>query len=154
MWRKDKDAANVGKDDFKLWDEMLQDLKVGSHPRLREERAVFLVYTILDRVVKLVQPVMHAYAERLAVMHHADSHSFNTSWLTEVSEIQMELGDVMRSLRPLRPVIRHLAEDKYIFAKAYFEDVEDAIVDISGEIQQLQDMCKAIQEAHHRVEDS
>merc|ERR1712187_1004795 len=70
-------------------------------------------------------------------------------WLDELDEIQLELRDLARSIRPMRQVLRHLIEDQYVsFPNMYIEDIEDNLNETLGDLQQLQEMGKSLEETH------
>mmetsp|Transcript_35156 Transcript_35156/g.109351 ORF Transcript_35156/g.109351 Transcript_35156/m.109351 type:complete len:234 (+) Transcript_35156:1-702(+) len=118
---------------------------------MRERRADFLLYEVLDRVVDQLRPIAEAYARRLGHMHRRPPAEFPQAWLDELDEVQLELRDLARSLRPLRQVLRHLVGDRHLSAgvtRLYLEGVEDGIDQMLEDVLQLQEMGKTLEEAH------
>jgi len=133
-----------------LWARLVKDLRNVPVRRMREHRADFLLYEVLDRIVDQLRPISEAYSRRLGFMHQHPMRSFPQEWIDEIDEVKLELVDLARSIRPLRQVVRHFVNDARIggAAKMYLEDVEDAIDQNLGDISQLQEMCRTLAEAH------
>jgi len=144
------DDAEPSAPDLSLWWKLVEDLQHTPVRRMREHRADFLLYEVLDRIVDQLRPVSEAYSRRLGHMHQTPMAFFPQDWLDELDEVKLELVDLARSIRPLRQVVRHIINDVRIGgdAKTYLEDVEDAIDQTLGDISQLQEMCRTLAEAH------
>jgi len=146
----DDEHSEAASPDTRLWSTLVEDLKHTPVRRMREHRADFLLYEVLDRIVDQLRPISEAYSRRLGYMHHHAMRSFPQEWLDELDEVKLELVDLARSIRPMRQVLRHFISDTRIggTAKMYLEDVEDAIDQTLGDISQLQEMCRTLIEAH------
>jgi len=148
--------------EWSLWKRMRSDLVQEPPRRMREHAADFLVYELLDRVAKLLRPISLAYAKRMGYMHQHEMIDFETAWLSELAEVQFELADLARSVRPLRQVIRRIINDpdwgdvsdrgrstnSANTVKTYLEDVEDAIEQSLEDFVQLQDMARTLTQSH------
>merc|ERR1719433_1104000 len=68
----------------------------------------------------------------------------------ELSNIQFELADLARSIRPMRPAVRRLINDGALgdVARMYLEDVEDAIEAMLEDLSQLSLMATSVAEDH------
>lgn len=154
MWRSRSDLSAAP--DFNLWVKLQESLAQDPPLRMRERRADFLLYEILDRVVDQLRPIAEAYARRLGYMHRHPAWQFPQEWLDELDEVQLELRDLARSIRPLRQVLRHFINDRRFgigVPTMYLEDVEDGIDQMLGDIAQLQEMGKTLEEAHETHRD-
>jgi len=154
MWRA-RDSAPVVPDRG-WWEQLRETLSQEQHQRMREYRADFLLYEILDRAVDQLRPIAQAYARRLGYMHRRPPWQFPQAWLDELDEVQLELRDLARSIRPMRQVLRHFISDARFTTgvpRLYLEDVEDGIDQMLEDILQLQEMGKTLEEAHEAHRD-
>jgi len=153
MWRS-RDSVRTFPD-YSLWAQLREALSQDSQ-RMRERRADFLLYEILDRIMDQLRPIAEAYARRLGYMHRHPPWQVPQAWLDELDEVQLELRDLARSIRPMRQVLRHFITDREFnmgVARMYLEDVEDGIDLMLEDITQLQEMGKTLQEAHEAHRD-
>merc|ERR1712048_1466396 len=116
----------------------------------RENGADFLLFEILARVAAQLRPVGEAYARRLGYMHQHAVWQFPPEWLKELHEAQIELVDLVRSIRPMQQALRHIINDEQLggVSKIYLEDVEGAIDQMLEDIIQLQEMGCRLELAH------
>eukprot|EP00408_Alexandrium_pacificum_P039018 CAMPEP_0171270422 /NCGR_PEP_ID=MMETSP0790-20130122/60701_1 /TAXON_ID=2925 /ORGANISM="Alexandrium catenella, Strain OF101" /LENGTH=698 /DNA_ID=CAMNT_0011739259 /DNA_START=17 /DNA_END=2111 /DNA_ORIENTATION=+ len=142
MWRRGKreEVVDPARD---VWD------------AVRKAHADFLLYEVLHHIVDDLRPIADAYAQRLGFMYKGSQRRFPQAWLTELGEMELELADLSRSIRPMRPLLRHLLGDKRIGAntKIHLEDTDDAVAEMMDDISQLQQMSRYLQEAHERQHD-
>merc|ERR1712046_312546 len=102
----------------------------------------------MNRVVDELRPIAHAYAKRLGFMHQNQSQGDLTSvWLRELDDIQLELQDLTRSIRPMRQMLRHFIDNKTESeignaAKVYLEDVVDTLEEMLEDVAQLSQMAR------------
>eukprot|EP00928_Gymnodinium_smaydae_P095307 TRINITY_DN8179_c0_g1_i2.p1 TRINITY_DN8179_c0_g1~~TRINITY_DN8179_c0_g1_i2.p1 ORF type:complete len:683 (+),score=67.04 TRINITY_DN8179_c0_g1_i2:76-2049(+) len=151
MWRSSGEEVEPN---YEMWGALQRSLSQQPPMRMREKRTDCLLYEILDRAVDQLRPIAEAYAKRLGFMHQRTASRFPDAWLDELDEVQLELRDLARSIRPLRQVVRHLiTEPAFSGSKMYFEDVEDNIDQMLEDIQQLLEMCKTLGEAHSTYRD-
>jgi Mg2+ and Co2+ transporter CorA len=160
MWTKSSDddsnmQVNMRPQE-KLWDDLRSEVTTDEPRRkVREERADFLVYRMLNSVVQNVEPIMKAYAERL-MYFHGEPPRVLFEYLREVADVQLELRDVARSLRPLRLVVAHLIENddmRLPASKMYLEDVKDKIETITDDVEMLVEMCQNLEASAERSRD-
>jgi len=123
--------------------------------RMREEAADFLLYEALHRVVLQFRPIAEAYAERLGSMHQMPIYKLSKVKMDEIAEIKLEVYDFVRSIRPMRLVVKHLIEDKAICetVSMYLEDVDDAIESVMLDMEHLTKMAETLEDAHERNRD-
>lgn len=150
MWRRGKSPPVSSARD--VWESLRKDLQQQPPRRMREEGADFLLYEVLNHIVVELRPIADAYAQRLAYMYQGSFRHFPQAWLTELGELELELTDLSRSIRPNRQLIRHLIGDHRIRSntRIHLEDVDDAVAEMMEDLSQLQQMAKYLQEAHER----
>merc|ERR1712232_65524 len=82
-------------------------------------------------------------------MHQHPPWRFPQEWLDELDEVQLELRDLTRSIRPMRQVIKHLIDDENVSVpKMHLEDIDDGIEQMLEDISQLLEMGKTLEEAY------
>merc|ERR1712039_692550 len=101
-------------------------------------------------------------AKRLGFMHQIGG-GLTPEHLRELGEVQLELTDLTRSIRPMKQILRHFIdegnkevdEDKRIGRAAlmYLEDVVDTLEEMLEDIAQLMQMAKSIEDADERRRD-
>jgi len=161
MWRGKGKAAEKEQPvpDGTLWNKLREDLtkdpKKGAPMRVREQKADFLLYEILHRIVNELQPITEAYSQRLGYMHQRDPWTWSAGWLEELSDVNLELTDIARSIRPMRQVVHYFIHERRIgrVAQTYLEDTEDQINQILDDLSQLQEMIVTLTHAHEESQD-
>merc|ERR1712113_907329 len=70
--------------------------------------------------------------------------------LKELHEVQIELVDLVRSIRPMQQALRHIINDEDLggVSKIYLEDVEGTIDQMLEDVIQLQEMGRRLELAH------
>jgi len=151
----DSSDVTSGKEDWSLWEKLRLELQHEPARRVRENKAKFLLFTILEKVANQLRPIAEAYANRLGHMHQCKLQRFGSEWLMELDELQIELVDLARLIRPMKQVMHHLIEEKDITAeeKMYLEDVVDAIDQFLGDLDQLKVMGRTMEEAYEAFSD-
>jgi Mg2+ and Co2+ transporter CorA len=141
---------------WSMWTKIFKEVGKDPPRRVREMRADYLLYLILDRVADQLRPIAEAYANRLGFMHQHDLRVFKLEWLNELDEMHLELVDLARSIRPMKQVLHHLVkeyEEKVGEERMCLEDVEDAIDQMLGDLEQLKQMGSSLEEAHEAHSD-
>jgi Mg2+ and Co2+ transporter CorA len=139
-----------------LWTQLAGGLENEPIPRVREEAGDFLLYEILQRVVAELQPLVQAYAFRLGFMHQQPVRRITQAWLAELGEVQLELADVKRSLRPMRQVVRQIKGENSGMGSScrmYLQDVDNTIDALHDDVDQLTLMARSLEEAHQKFAD-
>jgi len=137
------------------WAGLFCDLREEPPRRLRSEAADFLLYEVLQCVVAELRPIADAYADRLGYMHQQSTRNSTTEFQQELGNVQVELLDLGRTIRPMRQTVRHIINDEDIggTASTYLEDVEDAVVAMIEDVAQLSQMAKSLEEAYEKTQD-
>jgi len=155
MWRHgSSDEGFVPQPPANIWDPLIAELQQKQR-RVREEAADFLLYEVLHRIVRQLRPIAEAYAERLGFMHQQKIENFAKGWLDEIGEIKLEVYDLVRSVRPMKLVLKHFMEDNIIgtTAQMYLEDVDDDIDAVMQDVEHLTKMAESLEDAHERYRD-
>jgi Mg2+ and Co2+ transporter CorA len=154
MWRGCDENQRRAKPMKDIWAELFSDLADNPPRRMREEAADFLAYEVLSRVVEQLQPVVDAYARRLGFMRQQQQDTFGQAWLQELEDVQLELADIARSIRPMRSVVNRIIDEPIAgSAKTYLEDVVDLIQALEDDVAQLTQMAKNLEESQERHRD-
>mmetsp|Transcript_29689 Transcript_29689/g.70069 ORF Transcript_29689/g.70069 Transcript_29689/m.70069 type:complete len:696 (+) Transcript_29689:83-2170(+) len=154
MWRRKSQQA-VPAPAGDVFGPLLGDLGQEPPRRMREAGADFLLYEVLDNIIVELRPLADAYAERLGFMYQGSSRRVQQAWLAELGEIELELTDLSRSIRPMRQLVRHLLGDERISinTKTHMEDADEAVAQLMDDLSQLQQMARYLQEASERQYD-
>jgi len=154
LWRRPSSGGERASQED-MWSRLQDDLLSEPARRMREQGADFLLYEVLDRIVSELQPISEAYARRLGFFHQ-HQHDLNAAMLNELSEVQLELVDLQRSIKPMRSVVRHFISEESRLnpaSRMYMEDVGDTIDRMMDDVAQLQQMCRTLGDAHERAQD-
>jgi len=123
---------------------------------MREEAADFLLFEVLHRIVLQFRPITTAYAERLGFMRQQPIDKLSKHRVDEVAEIKLEVYDFVRSIRPMKQMVKHLIDDTTIgdCASMYLEDVEDTIDSTIADMEHITKMAETLEGAHERLRDN
>lgn len=122
-----------------------------SWSRLRERRADFLMYNIVDLCTDDLVVVTHAYVARLRHLEKV-FHRKEEVHASEVSRISLELNVVSRRLRSMQRVARRLKEN-FSDLTSYFQDVLDHLEEALEESHFLSDKCSSLLATYERASD-
>jgi len=143
-----------------MWGNLRRRIVSSRSLRLREKRSDFLMYEVLRRVVDNLFPISAAYRNRLIWFRsrmNEQKHAFHVDGLGEISEIQLELMELQRRMRPLRQVLRHFVEDHSFEVdedvRVYLDDTRERLVQVQEDIGQLRDVCKSLADEYNRHSD-
>lgn len=146
------------------WDMKLrQRLTTAPRSRLRERRADFILYQIIDLSTDELQAVILAYTARLGRLENSVSGLHAQCVLgeesldlcTEASTCRLQLKVVLRRVRGLQRLLRHFSGDPDFTAdlSGYLQDVAEHLDEAYEDAAQLVDKCTAIIESQHRAVD-
>jgi len=167
MWHRGRENVQVP-DDGGLWRLLRDDLQLGRGgdlgggktdrrppKRMREEKSDYLLYEVLRRIVGQLRPIALAYAKRLGHLHQKPVNKLTQDDMDEIAEIKLETYDFVRSVRPMKQVVKHCIDDQDFnnAARMYMEDVRDAIDCIMEDIAHLEKMAETLESAHERYRD-
>eukprot|EP00971_Amphidinium_carterae_P221614 4399144-Amphidinium_carterae.1 len=134
------------------WVGKLRDRINAPRSRVCERRADFLVYQILDLCTDELVAVTRAFGARLIYLEQAlhkeefriSGATHDDDWLfDEVSVLRLQLAVVMRRMRGIRRVLRHMLEDPDLSAvqHSYLQDVVDHVEEAQEDLSQLSEKC-------------
>jgi len=155
-WPGEPVRDTVGAGD--AWVARLRQRLASPHSRLRERRADFLMYQIIDLSADELVKVTKAYTTRLTSLEgqpHITVAGLTPEWLNEVSLVELQLQVVARRLKGLQRLIRRVIEDPDLlpFLTGYVSDVKDHIDEAHEDAMYLLEKCKAILEENERSVD-
>lgn len=136
-----------------IWEDLARELAHKPPRRVREEPADYLMYELLQRTTGEWRFIVDAYAKRLGFMHRRVlERKVPQEWLRELTDVRLELADLARAARPLRQVVRGLAEEAEMrpLIKAHLRNVEGSVEAAIEDLLQLSNMAQSIQLAHER----
>lgn len=128
-----QDTQGIGE----AWVFQLHQRLKSTHSRLRERRADFLMYQILDLCVDEYLKVTDAYVKRLGFLEsqpHISGLRIRPSWMNEVSLAQMQLAVVARRLRSMQRLLRRALE-----TPGFTSDLAGCIMDIKDHVDEAQE---------------
>lgn len=151
----DEDGPDASQDQ---WDDRLRQRLRAPLSRLRERRADYLMYQIIDLSTDELMVVSRAYAKRLAHLEEElrdRGPSLPASWPVEVSCARLRLAVVRRRIVGVQRMLRRLTEDPHMGTSlsGYLQDVLDHLHEASEDVIQSSERCVAIEDMYERVVD-
>ena len=129
-----------------LWKPLLDKLSV-KNSKLRSHGAQYLLYSVLDCVVRSLEPVIQVF--HTCVESHQLAISNNEKFeLGDTLALKRELQQLLRVIRPTLFVLRHCIDDQNISdtVSLYLQDINDHLMRIIEDIQTMIDNCTSIRE--------
>jgi len=144
---------NTGAGD--AWVERLHLRLNAAHSRVRERRADYLMYQILDLAADEYVKVMKAYTTRLSWLEeqpHITATGLVPAWTEEVSLIELQLAVVVRRMKGLQRLIRRVGEDADLQASlnSYVTDIKDHVEEALEDATYLSEKCRSLLEHSER----
>ncbi|TAG13197.1 MAG: magnesium and cobalt transport protein CorA [Sphingobacteriia bacterium] len=128
-----------------------EKLKI-ANSKLRQNKADYLCYAMLDMIVDHYYLVMEKIGERIELLEEKIIRSSNTRSLAEINALRKELIVLKRNVSPVRELISgfirsesELLEDK---TTKYFKDVYDHIVQANDLAESYRDMMINLQDLY------
>jgi len=129
--------------------------------RVRERRADFLMYEIIDLCTDDLRLVTRVYTARLNCLEDQLQKSRLTSeqgkldWFNEVGVVRLQLAVVARRLRGLQRILRRLADDRDLSSAltGYLQDVADHVNEAYEDAGHLGEKCSTLSAAYEHAED-
>eukprot|EP01063_Lacrimia_lanifica_P000125 TRINITY_DN1004_c0_g2_i2.p1 TRINITY_DN1004_c0_g2~~TRINITY_DN1004_c0_g2_i2.p1 ORF type:complete len:814 (+),score=232.98 TRINITY_DN1004_c0_g2_i2:126-2567(+) len=137
-----------------VWSILQQTIKA-SNCRVRDQKSDFLAYEILCICFEELKPITVAERKQLALYHQVlmeKKHAFPTEYLQHLSRIVVELGELHRSIRPLKHLVNQLLDEPHVskFTKTYLFNLDTDIQQGIDDIQLLRETCKSLTDDYHR----
>jgi len=126
--------------------------------RVRERRADFLVYMVLDTITDEIMAVLRAYRARLSFLEGRLAilgHRLPRTKVGEVVIIRRQLNVVIRRVRGISRVVKKFIEDPDIATGlgAYLQDIVEHLEEVWDDCDRLGGKCGALCEAYDRAVD-
>mmetsp|Transcript_1669 Transcript_1669/g.2666 ORF Transcript_1669/g.2666 Transcript_1669/m.2666 type:complete len:579 (+) Transcript_1669:86-1822(+) len=138
----------------RYWHRIQQELEK-SYSKLRQYDAQYLTYSLLDRAVDLLIPIIKTMQHEIdREKEYAKRNNYDLKGLDRVREIREELEKVSRRLKPFASVLTHVIEDDAIVpgATIYIQDVRDNLEMAEDDLRHLISECHKIDsnaDKHH-----
>ncbi len=136
-----RDAFNPIRDKLRL-----------ANSKLRQSKADYLCYALLDMIVDNYYVVMEKIGERMEFLEERIIHSSNKRSLAEINALRKELIVLKRNVSPVRDLINgfirsesDLLEDR---TTKYFKDIYDHIVQANDLAESYRDMMINLQDLY------
>jgi len=130
--------------DYHPWQRVMKELEL-SYSKLRQYDAQYLVYSLLDESVDMLDPIIATVRHELEEEREElrDSHYRS---LARVHHLRRELEKVGRKLKPFLRLLFHVIEDDDISpgATVYLRDVLDNLEGYDEECRQLLAECEGV----------
>jgi Mg2+ and Co2+ transporter CorA len=140
------------------WVEKLRQRLRAPYSRLRERRADFLMYQVIDLSADELVAVTRAYMKRLVHLEgelRSSGASLDHGWKFEVSRARLHLAVVRRRAVSLQRVVRRIIDAGHFVAEllGYFQDVLDHLNEAIEDISTMSERCIALEDMYERVVD-
>ena len=116
--------------------------------RVRQQKADYLSYVILDTLVDGLYPILEQLGEQLAILEEEVIDSPTPKLLKRLNKKKNQLLNMRRTLWPLREVIRDMmCEDTSCFGnevRIYLRDTNDHCVQITDVIEMYREMATGL----------
>lgn len=148
-WKSDK-KSNSETPERSVWQELLDAVHSDPPHRLREGGVDWLIYEMMSKIVQAMEPIAAAYAQRIGFMRRTDMRDFKKEWLDELGDVQLELSEIARQVKPLKRVVNKMINGPHLkdLVKLHLADVQDSIDCIIEDTIQLTQMCDLLANQH------
>ncbi len=137
-----------GRDVFNPLREKLQF----ANSKLRQSRADYLFYTMVDLIVDNYFVVMEKLGERIEMIEEEIIRKANKETLNKVNQLRKEMIVLKRNLNPVRDlvsgILRSDSELLEVKTEKYFKDIYDHIVQASDLAENYRDMVMGLQDLY------
>lgn len=139
------------------WVARLQERLQAPLSRLRERLADFLMYQVIDLCTDALRKVMRAYTMRLghleAELHQQGAMLDQVEWPAEVTAARLQLAILVRRVRGLQRVSRHILHDPDLSTglQGYFQDIADHLNEAYDDAHQLSERCSVLVQTYERT---
>jgi len=115
--------------------------------RLRQARADYLLYALVDAIVDQYFAVLESVGEKIESLQQIVVSDPKPETLREIHALKRQLLFLRRAVWPLRDVMNNLSRSEYPFleqsTKVFIRDVADHVVQIIDTIETLREMVSA-----------
>jgi magnesium transporter len=125
-------------------------LQIEQRPDLLQCGSGAVLYAIVDRIVDDYEPVVQAVEADIQEVEHDMFSPDRLNPAERIYTMEREVLDLHRAITPLAPAIDRLARGDLIHPelRAYFRDVHDHLLRISGRIEGFRDLLSSALQAN------
>ncbi|MDZ4835710.1 MAG: magnesium/cobalt transporter CorA [Candidatus Melainabacteria bacterium] len=121
--------------------------------RIRQERADYLMYAIIDAVVDSYFPLLASIASRIDVMEDNVLEKFEEDAPSEMYQIRRDVLSLRRAIWPARELLNTLIRDTVPLisdtTRLYLRDCHDHSIRIIDLLEMYREVCSALMEVHY-----
>ena len=125
----------------------VRDRLRGGKGRLRQSRADYLFYALVDAIVDQYFAVLEALGEKIEALQELVVSDPKPETLRQIHALKQQLLFLRRAVWPLREVTNNLSRSECPFlhesTKVFFRDVYDHVVQVVDTIETLREMVSA-----------
>lgn len=134
-----------------VFDSIREKLR-SANSKLRQSRADYLCYALLDMIVDHYYVVMEKLGEHIEILEEKIIQSSNTRALAEINNLRKELIVLKRNVSPVRELINgFIRSDSDLLEERttkYFKDIYDHIVQANELTENYRDMMMNLQDLY------
>jgi len=152
-------GADVTGGQADAWVGRLQKRLRAVRSRVRERRADFLMYEIIDLCADDLRTLIVGYTARVNWLDDQlkmfGTEQSKLDWFNEVGLNRLQLAVVARRLRGFQRILRRLADDPDISVvlSGYLQDVADHVNEAYEDAGHLGEKCRTLSEAYEHMEE-
>lgn len=121
--------------------------------RIRQERADYLMYAIIDAVVDSYFPLLASMANRIDEMEDNILEKFEEDTPSEMYQLRRDVLSLRRAIWPARELLNSLTRDTMPLisdsTRVYLRDCHDHSVRIIDLLEMYREVCSALMEVHY-----
>lgn len=134
-----------------VFNPLREKLKIAS-TKIRQGKADYLCYALLDMIVDHYYVVMEQLGERIEMLEEKIIHNSNTRSLAEINNLRKELIVLKRNVSPVRELINGFIRSESDLLEErttkYFKDIYDHIVQANELAESYRDMMMNLQDLY------
>lgn len=134
-----------------VFNNLRERLKINSS-KIRQSKADYLCYAMLDMIVDNYFLVMEKLGEDIELLEEKIIRNSNTRTLAEINSLRKELIILKRNVLPVRDLISSLVRSEHDFLTErntkYFKDVYDHIIQANEFVENYRDMMMNLQDLY------
>jgi magnesium transporter len=134
-----------------VFNPLREKLKIGNS-KVRQNKADFLFYSLIDMIVDNYYLVMEKLGEKIEVLEEDIIRHANTRTLAKINMLRKEMIILKRSISPVRELVNGiLRSESYLIeerTEKYFKDVYDHIIQANDLSENYRDMMMNLQDLY------
>ncbi len=137
--------------DRDVFNPLREKLKVAS-TRLRQSKADYLLYALIDMIVDHYFVVMEHLGEKIELLEDEIIHSPNKRSLAKINQLRKELIVLKRYIPPVRELVNGLIKSESPLVNdttnKYFKDIYDHVIQANDLVENYRDMMITMQDLY------